>query len=219
MRRSGWRWPGWQCVPRVSEGGVPTMPPFLTCLFCPSKNGRVKNNWFFETEIDFLSGWATWRVGVREPKRHLWWAADSGYSQAVCRFNDDVCWTFGFPRGCPPINSILCSLLLFSTAFFWDSFLRQPCAYCCFFWVKTLEFFTVICCALTVLALRSATFASLWHSVRILYALFFPFVRFGVVGLFGRVLFVTGCFKGFSCPPVVFVGRGFLVGVESKILE
>ena len=40
-----------------------------------------------------------------------------------------------------------------------------------------------------------------------------------VVGLFGRVLFVTGCFKGFGCPPVFFVGWGFLVGVESRILE
>ena len=38
-----------------SGGGVPTMPPFLTCLFCLSKNGRVKNNWFFETEFTFCA--------------------------------------------------------------------------------------------------------------------------------------------------------------------
>ena len=55
-----------------SEGGVPTLPPFLTCLFCP-KNGRVKkNNWLFlKTEEVSSSDWATWRVGVREPKRPL----------------------------------------------------------------------------------------------------------------------------------------------------
>ena len=29
------------CATCFPEGGVPTLPPFLTCLFCP-KNGRVK---------------------------------------------------------------------------------------------------------------------------------------------------------------------------------
>ena len=28
--------------------------------------GELKNNGFFETEVDTLSGWATWLVGVRE---------------------------------------------------------------------------------------------------------------------------------------------------------
>ena len=31
------------CFP---EGGVPTLPPFLTCLFC-QKMGGLKNNWPF----------------------------------------------------------------------------------------------------------------------------------------------------------------------------
>ena len=36
------------------EGGVPTMPPFLTCLFCPSKKmGGLKIIGFFETEVVF----------------------------------------------------------------------------------------------------------------------------------------------------------------------
>ena len=26
----------------ASGGGVPTMPPFLTCLFCPRKMGELK---------------------------------------------------------------------------------------------------------------------------------------------------------------------------------
>ena len=56
-----------------------------------------------------------------------------------------------------------------------------------------------------------ATLAFLLHSVRIPCALFF-FLRFGVVGLFGRVLFVTGCFKGFRCPPVFLWVGGFLLG-------
>ena len=55
------------CFPR---GGVPTLPPFLTCLFC-LKNGRVKNNWLLKTEEVPSSDWATWRVGVRKPKRHF----------------------------------------------------------------------------------------------------------------------------------------------------
>ena len=36
-------------------GGVPTMPPFLTCLFCLSKMSGLKNNWFFETEVTFYA--------------------------------------------------------------------------------------------------------------------------------------------------------------------
>ena len=34
------------CVTCFPEGGVPTLPPFLTCLFCP-KNGRVKKKLAF----------------------------------------------------------------------------------------------------------------------------------------------------------------------------
>ena len=45
-----------------------------------------------------------------------------------------------------------------------------------------------------VFALRFVTFAFLLHLVRIPCALLFSFLRFGVVGLFGRVSFVTGCF-------------------------
>ena len=52
------------CFP---EGGVPTLPPFLTCLCCP-KNGRVKKiTGFLKFEEVSSSDWATWRVGVRKP--------------------------------------------------------------------------------------------------------------------------------------------------------
>ena len=34
--------------------------------------GGLKNNWFFETEVDLLFGWATWLVGVREPKKGIY---------------------------------------------------------------------------------------------------------------------------------------------------
>ena len=89
--------------------------------------GGLKNNWFFKTEVNFLPSWATWRVGVRKPKRYLWWAADSGYSQAACRFNDGVVWAFGFPRGCPPINSRLCLLFVFFLLrLLWEFLLLLP---------------------------------------------------------------------------------------------
>ena len=54
------------CFP---EGGVPTLPPFLTCLFCP-KNGRGKKiTGFLKFEEVSSSEWATWQVGVRKPKK------------------------------------------------------------------------------------------------------------------------------------------------------
>ena len=55
----------------VSGGGVPTMPPFLTCSFCPRKNGWVKNNWFFETEIYFLGSLGHVASGGEERGEHL----------------------------------------------------------------------------------------------------------------------------------------------------
>ena len=131
------------------------------------------------------------------------------------------CWAFGFPRVCLPINSILCPLLLFFLLrFFWDYFLLQPCAYLRFFWVKLPEFpdgdllhFDGICLAV----LQSLLFSY------IRYVFFVPcsfvFCALVFVGLFGRVLFVTGCFKGFRCPPVFLWVWGFLVGVESRISE
>ena len=61
-------------------------------------------------------------------------------------------------------------------------------------------------------ALRFTTLAFFLHSVRIPCGLFFPILHFGVVGLFGRVSFVTGCFKGFRCAPVFLWVGGFLLG-------
>ena len=116
--------------------------------------GGLKKCLVFENDANLLSGWATWRVGVRKPKRYLWWAANSGYSQATCRFNDGVCWAFGFPRACLPINSILCPLLLFFHCIFSEiAFSFNLVRTFAFFWVKLQNFLTVIC-ILTVFALR-----------------------------------------------------------------
>ena len=60
-----------RCVSRVLGGRGPYNAPLFNLPILPEKKGGLKNNWFFETEVDFLSGWATLRVGVREPKRHL----------------------------------------------------------------------------------------------------------------------------------------------------
>ena len=53
------------CFPR---GGVPTLPPFLTCLFC-QKMGGLKITGFLKIEKVHSSNLATWRVGVRKPKK------------------------------------------------------------------------------------------------------------------------------------------------------
>ena len=84
--------------------------------------GGLKNNWFLKQKLTFCLVGPRGEWGCRSQKRHLWWAADSGYSQAACHFNDGVCWAFGFPWGCPPINSILCLLLHFSYCVFSESF-------------------------------------------------------------------------------------------------
>ena len=51
-----------------SGGGVPTMPPFLTCRFCLSKMGRLKNNCFLKQRLLFCAYWATWRAGAKREK-------------------------------------------------------------------------------------------------------------------------------------------------------
>ena len=52
-------------VCHVSSGeGIPTMPPFLTCRFCLSKMGELKNNCFLKPRLLFRALWATWRAGA-----------------------------------------------------------------------------------------------------------------------------------------------------------
>ena len=43
-----------------SGGGVPTMPPFLTCPFCPCKMGGLKIIDFLKLRLLFCAHWATW---------------------------------------------------------------------------------------------------------------------------------------------------------------
>ena len=58
-----------RCVPRVGRG--PYNAPFLTCLFCMSKNGWVKNNWFFETKVYYLRSLGHVASGGEERGEHL----------------------------------------------------------------------------------------------------------------------------------------------------
>ena len=52
--------------------------------------GGLKNDCFFETEVDFFAWLGHVARGGEEVEKHLWWAVNSGYSQAACRFNDGV---------------------------------------------------------------------------------------------------------------------------------
>ena len=62
-----------KCVSRGIRGRGPYNAPFLTCRFCPSKMGGLKNDCFSETEVDFFFfffffDWAMWRAGVKREK-------------------------------------------------------------------------------------------------------------------------------------------------------
>ena len=87
----------------------------------------LKNNWFFETEVDFLPGWATWRVGVREPKKAFMMSRRLWVFPGSMSFQWWRCLGVWFPRGCPPINSRLCLLFVFFLLrFFWEFLLLLP---------------------------------------------------------------------------------------------
>ena len=53
-------------MPRVRRG--PYNAPLFNLPNLPEQNGRVKNNWFFETEVTFCAHWATWRAGAKREK-------------------------------------------------------------------------------------------------------------------------------------------------------
>ena len=110
------------------------MPLFLTCLFCLSeKMGGLKNNWFFETEVVFLFGWATWQAEVRKPKKAFMMSHRLWVFRGSMSFQWWRSCAFGFSRGCPPINSILCLLLHFSYYVFSESTASSSfCALICF---------------------------------------------------------------------------------------
>ena len=56
-------------VCHASSGGwVPTMPPFLTCLFCLSRMGGLKIIIFLKLRLIFCTHWATWRAGAKREK-------------------------------------------------------------------------------------------------------------------------------------------------------
>ena len=104
--------------------------------------GGLKNNWFFWNRIGLLSGWATWRVGVREPKKAFMMSRQLWVFLGSMSFQWWRCCAFGFPRGCPPINSILCLLLhFFPTAFFLRVLLLLPSVLSFAFLSEALELF------------------------------------------------------------------------------
>ena len=83
------------------------MPPFLTCLFCLSKMGGLKNNWFFETEVTFLLDWATWRAGAKRQKNIYDEPLTLGIPRQRVGWNNGVAERLKYREACLVINSRL----------------------------------------------------------------------------------------------------------------
>ena len=117
-----------RCVTRVLRRRGPYNAPLFNLPILPEqKNGRVKNNRFFWNWSCLLSGWVTWRVRVREPKKAFMMSRRLWVFLGSMLFQWWRCCAFGFPRGCSPINSILCLLLhFFLLRFFWEFLLLLP---------------------------------------------------------------------------------------------
>ena len=58
-------WGAWHVF---SEGRVPTIPPFLTCPFCPCKMGGLKIIDFLKLRLLFCAHWATWLTRVKRER-------------------------------------------------------------------------------------------------------------------------------------------------------
>ena len=131
--------------------------------------GGLKNNWFFlnrSRPFVWLGHVASGGAGAKKAfmmSRRLWVFPGSMSFQwwRSC--------SFGFPRGCPPINSILCLLLHFSYCIFSESFcfFFLLCSSLLFLSEKTLEFF------LSMLLCRNSNLSSPhFHLVRAFLFLF-----------------------------------------------
>ena len=146
--------------------------------------GGLKIIGFFETESTFCAHWATWRAEVRKPKKTFMMSRRLWVFRGSMSFQWWRSCAFGFPRGCPPINSILCTLLHFPYCVFSESTTSSSfCVLLCFlewspriFWRWFVAFWRCLPCDLQPLP-------SFLHLVRIFCALLFCFLRFGVVGL------------------------------------
>ena len=103
--------------------------------------GGLKITGFLKTEEVSSSGWATWRVGVRKPKKAFMTSRRLWVFLSRVSFQWWRSCPSGFPRSCPPINSVL--FLLFSffllhfpeSSFFFFSLLLLPLL----LWVKNFK--------------------------------------------------------------------------------
>ena len=106
-------------MPRGIRGRGPYNAPFFTCRFCPSKMGWLKNDCFSETEVDFFFLIGPRGERGRRGRKTFMRVADSGYSQAACRFNDGVAERLEYRETCLAINNrLFLPLAFFPSAFF-----------------------------------------------------------------------------------------------------
>ena len=78
-------------MPRVIRGRGPYNAPFLTCLFCLSKMGGLKNNGFLKLRLLFCTHWATWLVGAKREKSIYDELSSLGIPRQRVVSNDGVC--------------------------------------------------------------------------------------------------------------------------------
>ena len=94
-------------VPRVIRRRGPYNAPLLTCLFCLSKMGGLKNNWFFGTEVTFLLDWATWREGAKRQKNIYDEPPTLGIPRQRVVLNNGAAERLEYREACLAINSRL----------------------------------------------------------------------------------------------------------------
>ena len=131
-----------RCVTRVLRRRGPyNAPLFNLPILLEQKMGGLKIIGFFETESTFCAHWATWRAEVRKPKKTFMMSRRLWVFLGSMSFQWWHNCAFGFPRGCPPINSILCLLLHFSYCVFLRVLLLLPSVLSFAFLSEALELF------------------------------------------------------------------------------
>ena len=158
----------------------------------------LKITGFLKTEEVSSSDWATWRVGVRKPKKAFMTSRRPCVSLGNMSFlMMPFAWTFGFPRVCPLINSALYLLFaFFSTAFSWEPFffllLLRPLLFLSKETRKhfcTGDFVSRHSFAAGVLVSKQRSFSSELHLVCVLLLLLFL-----LLGLVGSLVLVSDLF-------------------------
>ena len=185
---------------------------------------------FLKLKLTFFSWLGHVANRGEEAEKHLWWAADSRYSQAPCRFNDGVAERLEYREACLAINGrLFLPLAFFSSAFFSvnalssafcvPSFLSEALGFSSgntravtvtAVWFSILFFqFTLGTCALFLSFLRCVCFVvCCWFVGQVA-------LRLGVgiwfLGLFRGVLTVFWVCLGFLLPPCAFCGPSILL--------